>query len=105
MPDERRVGPIIGTVGQPLALCRLPNWLCSVSFWLRSVICFGIGVMVSLLPAAERHGQVKFGGLPLPGATVTAQQGDKKITAITDPGGHYSFPDLPDGAWTIQVEM
>ena len=60
---------------------------------------------VFLLSATEHHGQVKFGGLPVPGATVTATQADKTFTAITDPQGAYSFPDLSDGAWTIQVEM
>src|SRR5215471_6126569 len=95
-------------VGNPLQASSLPsrqNWVRSSSFWLRSVIFVGVGAMVSLLPAAERHGQVKFGGLPLPGATVTAQQGDKKMTAISDPDGNYSFADLPDGSWSIQVEM
>ena len=57
------------------------------------------------LAAAEQHGQVKFGGLPVPGATVTATQGDKKLVAVTDPQGTYSFPDLADGVWTMQVEM
>lgn len=57
------------------------------------------------LAAAEHHGQVKFGGLPVPGATVTAAQGDKKLVAVTDQQGVYSFPDLADGTWTIQVEM
>jgi len=54
---------------------------------------------------SERHGIVKFGGLPLPGATVTASQDDKKFVTITDPQGAYSFPDLPDGTWTIEVDM
>ncbi len=58
-----------------------------------------------LLSAAEHHGQVKFGGLPVPGATVTAAQAGKSYTTITDPQGVYSFPDLPNGVWTIQVEM
>src|SRR5690349_4985333 len=57
------------------------------------------------LSAAEHHGQVKFGGLPLPGATVTATQGEKKLTAVTDLQGLYSFADLADGTWTMQVEM
>ncbi len=48
---------------------------------------------------------MSFGGLPLPGATVTASQGDKKLVTISDHTGAYSFPDLPDGAWTIEVEM
>ena len=58
-----------------------------------------------LLRASEQHGQVKFGGLPVPGATVTATQGEKTLSAITDSRGNYSFPDLADGTWTIQVEM
>ena len=45
---------------------------------------------------------MKFGGLPLPGAAVTAKpanakEGDKTFGAITDLDGRYSFPDLPDG--------
>jgi len=57
------------------------------------------------LAAAEHHGQVKFAGVPVPGATVTAVQGEKKLVTITDAMGNYSFPDLSDGVWTIQVEM
>ena len=57
------------------------------------------------LAAAEHHGQVKFGGLPVPGATVTATQGDKKFVAVSDLQGAYSFPDLADGVWTMQIEM
>jgi hypothetical protein len=57
------------------------------------------------LMAGEYKGVVKYGGLPLPGATVTASQGDKKITVVTDPNGTYSFPDLADGSWSVQVEM
>ena len=62
---------------------------------------------LAMLPliAAEYRGQVKFGGLPLPGATITATQGDKKITAVSDLQGTWSFPDLPDGDWSLQVEM
>jgi trimeric autotransporter adhesin len=64
-------------------------------------------LIISLLPSlgAELHGLVKFGGLPLPGATVTASQGDKKLLALTDQQGAYSFAELPDGVWTIQIEM
>src|SRR5213592_4465662 len=53
----------------------------------------------------QHVGQVTFGGVPVPGATVTLMQGDKSLVAITDPMGVYSFPDLPDGSWTVQVEM
>src|SRR5947209_16068351 len=55
--------------------------------------------------AADHHGQVTFGGLPVPGAAVSVAQGDKRLFAITDQQGAYSFPGLADGNWTIQVEM
>ena len=72
----------------------------------RYLRCGAAGWLAVLgLTAAEHHGQVKFGGLPLPGATVSTTQGDKKFLAITDQQGAYSFPSLPDGTWTIQVEM
>ncbi len=59
----------------------------------------------SILTASEHHGQVKFGGLPIPGVTVTASQGDKKLVTVSDSQGMYSFPDLPEGAWTFEIEM
>jgi hypothetical protein len=62
-------------------------------------------VALSLAAAAEFHGQVTFTGLPVPGATVTATQGAKHLVTSTDQQGLYSFPDLADGKWVIQVEM
>jgi len=71
----------------------------SLFYWtMASVAC-------TLLPASEHHGIVKFGGLAVPGATVTATQGDKKLVAVTDPQGIYGFADLADGVWNLQVEM
>ncbi|MEQ1759186.1 MAG: carboxypeptidase-like regulatory domain-containing protein [Vicinamibacterales bacterium] len=55
--------------------------------------------------AAEHTGQVTFSGLPVPGATVTATQGDQRVTTVTDEQGSYRFPDLADGTWSIQVDM
>ncbi len=60
---------------------------------------------VSALAASEHHGIVKFGGLPVPGVTITASQGEKKVVAVTDQQGAYAFADLPDGVWNLQVEM
>ena len=62
-------------------------------------------VLYILLLLTEHHGMVMFGGVPVPGVTVTATQGDKKFVAITDQQGAYSFPDLADGPFTVQVEM
>src|SRR3981081_2631121 len=75
---------------------RIPNiFRYCVAFWLA----------VGMLTAAEHQGEVRYGGLPLPGASVTASQGEKKLSVITDLQGAYSFADLPDGAWTVRVEM
>lgn len=63
--------------------------------------------LCAVLPAiaAELHGAVTFGGLPVPGATVTVKQGTKTFTTITDQGGLYHFDNVPDGSWTIEIEM
>src|SRR5579872_4254897 len=73
------------------------------SNWL--FIAFTALTCVAVLPAAEHHGVVKSAGLPVPGATVTATQGDKRVATTTDDTGAYSFANLADGTWTIQVEM
>ena len=61
--------------------------------------------LVAVLAASEHHGVVLSGGLAVPGATVTASQGEKKLFTTTDEQGAYAFPDLPDGVWTIEVDM
>ena len=58
-----------------------------------------------LSASAETRGQVAFGGVPVPGATVTASQGEKNFVAITDLMGMYVLPDLTEGMWTIEIEM
>jgi hypothetical protein len=72
-----------------------------------SSLRFGVIACLAVmgLAATEHKGVVVFGGLPLPGATVTASQGEKKVTAVTDAQGLYSFADLADGVWSMQVEM
>ncbi len=59
----------------------------------------------SAVYAAEHRGVVKFGPVPLPGATVTASEGGKQFTTITSQEGNYSFPELAEGKWRIRVEM
>ena len=55
--------------------------------------------------ASEYHGQVLFGGIAVPGATVTLTQGTQHLSTVTDTQGFYQFPNLPDGAWTLHIEM
>jgi hypothetical protein len=68
-------------------------------------LCAVACLAVFSLTASEQHGTVKFGAVAVPGATVTATRDNKKVVAITDENGAYSFPDLEDGVWKIQVEM
>ena len=55
--------------------------------------------------ASPFRGVVTFGGLPLPGATITATQGTKTETAVSDADGAFQFDDLADGMWTIDIQM
>jgi hypothetical protein len=73
---------------------------------LACLIAFALSVAAGHgLAASEAYGQVTFGGLPVPGAAVTATQGDKKIVTITDDQGIYKLTDPADGTWMIRVEM
>lgn len=67
----------------------------------RFVLCL---LIVDAVCAAEQRGQVLFGGLALPGATITATQSEKVVTAVTDLQGSYVLPQL-SGDWTVRVEM
>ena len=55
--------------------------------------------------ADEQRGQVTFNGLPVPGATVIATQGDKKIIVASDAEGRYRFTGLAEGAYSVRIEM
>jgi trimeric autotransporter adhesin len=68
-------------------------------------ICLFLLVSLFNLAALEHRGLVKFNGLPVPGATVTATLDGKRLVAVTDQQGAYTFPDLAEGIWTIRVEM
>jgi hypothetical protein len=81
----------------------------SLSLARRFLVCCTIALLglSSVAIASEYHGQVTFGGVPVPGTTVTvtATQGSKKVVAITDAQGVFSFPDLADGTWSLDIEM
>jgi Carboxypeptidase regulatory-like domain len=74
--------------------------------WIRNLVCFLAWQTLSAMAMASPYrGVVTYGGLPLPGATVTATQGTKTETAVSDQDGAFAFDDLPDGQWTIKVSM
>ncbi|MBZ5583969.1 MAG: TonB-dependent receptor [Acidobacteriia bacterium] len=63
------------------------------------------GLAAAGLFAAQHHGTVKSGRFAVPGATVTGARGEARLATTTDADGAYSFADLADGIWTIEVEM
>ena len=55
--------------------------------------------------ASAYRGQVTFGNIALPGATVTATRDGKTVRTVSDGTGYFTLSDLPDGPWHIHVEM
>src|ERR1700730_9327957 len=73
--------------------------------YLRLHFAIALVTFASVAAGSEYHGQVLFGGLPVPGATLTATGADRTFLSVTNQDGFYFFPDLSDGTWTIEVEM
>ena len=65
---------------------------------------FAAIISASALSAAQQTGTVRAADQFIPGATVTATQGDQKVVGFTDANGRYSL-NLAPGVWNIQVEM
>src|SRR5688572_5981496 len=70
-------------------------------------LLFLITLLVRPIVAATDHmGRVTLsGGVPVPGARVTATQGSTTLTTTTDAQGAYRLPALADGTWSIEVAM
>lgn len=62
-------------------------------------------LLAGLAAGSEYHGVVLFNGVPVPGAELSAVKGNERQAAVTDERGLYSFPNLSDGEWTIDVDM
>ncbi|MGB9606323.1 MAG: carboxypeptidase-like regulatory domain-containing protein, partial [Bryobacteraceae bacterium] len=56
-------------------------------------------------PELRHEGVVRSGGQPVPGAVVTATQGDRKVITVTGEDGRYMLTGLTPGAWTLEVEL
>ena len=69
--------------------CRVLGFLRgSVAPWLLAGIAC---ISISVLAQSDHTGKVTLTGVSIPGATVTAKQGDKTVSTITDQGGVYKF--------------
>src|SRR5579872_934095 len=56
-------------------------------------------------PGVKQFGMVRAFGRPIPGASITATQGEHKVVSTTDEAGRYELDGLTAGDWTIQVDM
>ena len=77
---------------------RIRRWCMAIC---AAVCLFACGIVA----ASDLRGLVVFNGAPIPGATVTATQGDQKVVTVTDGQGVYTFSDLASGAWSLKIEM
>ena len=68
---------------------------------------FGLLILWAAVPLSllAQSGFVKSGGQALPGATVAAVQSGQSFSTVTDGDGHYTFPPLGAGTWSVSVEM
>jgi trimeric autotransporter adhesin len=74
----------------------------SVAVWLVAII---VCTSITVLAQSDHTGKVTLTGVSIPGATVTAKQGDKTVTTITDQGGVYKFTAMANGTWSVTVTM
>ena len=91
----------------PMSVFRRPRALASMVF----------AAFVITLAAPNAHAQVLYGsivgnvtdstGAALPGATVTIEQTETKLTRelVTDAAGVYHFTAVPSGTYTVTVTM
>lgn len=69
------------------------------------IACVCLVLAAQTLWAAEYHGRVRYGGVPVPGATVTLTQGADELSTVTDSQGVYEFPKIAEGSWKISIEL
>ena len=69
------------------------------------VLLFIATVLFASALASAQTGVVKSDGIPLPGATVTATQGERKLVTATDENGRYTLDGMTAGAWAVEVDL
>src|SRR5688500_20149291 len=71
-----------------------------------SLVFGAVALLASPALAADHVGRVTLaGGVPVPGARVTATQGTSTLVTTTDTQGAYRFMGIAEGMWSIQVDM
>ena len=68
-----------------------------------SLLCVLLGSITLTLQA--QSGFVRSNHQIIPGATLTAKQGERTLTTVTDQDGHYGFPPVAPGVWSVSIDM
>ncbi|MGD0130847.1 MAG: TonB-dependent receptor [Bryobacteraceae bacterium] len=76
-----------------------------IRFYLLAALLVSLSLPAGAQSTVTSTGVVKFGGQPLPGATVIAIQGDHRIMTTTDESGAYQLDGLAPGTYTVEVQM
>ncbi len=68
---------------------------------------FPVWCLAQTAPVGQlsQTGQVRSGGVPIPGATISATHGTTSLTTSTDESGHYRLDNLTAGRWMFEVRM
>src|SRR5215510_5226206 len=69
------------------------------------VLTLLLSAPAAFIGASGHRGQVRFGGVPVPGVSVKAVQGDRAIQTTTDADAHFSFHEPAAGKWTSQAML
>lgn len=79
------------------------------TLWRKLLRKFSQGALACLITtatnASEYRGHIVSGGFPVPGVTITATHGGEKLSTTSDADGLYTFLNLADGSWTIEIQM
>ena len=73
--------------------------------FLRNILFLTIATLCIAGCSNAQSGFVKSGEQPIPGATITITQGTQSFSSVTDADGHYTFPPLAAGTWSVAIEM
>jgi hypothetical protein len=71
----------------------------------RRSLIYALSLGFAAMALHAQSGLVKSGNQPIPGATITATEGDSKVVTTTGENGRYTLPPLAKGSWTIEASM
>ncbi|HLW77129.1 MAG TPA: carboxypeptidase regulatory-like domain-containing protein, partial [Bryobacteraceae bacterium] len=76
-----------------------------MKYLLKAGVCLVCAALLAPVVLRAQSGVVKSEGLPIPGATVKATQGERVLLTVTDGDGAFHIDKLTPGAWIIEADM